>query len=60
MGIIRLGFVAVYLSDPLVSGFTTGAAFHIFSSQVKHFFGLTIPPEASSGVFSLFKVIILY
>ncbi|XP_041349983.1 solute carrier family 26 member 6-like isoform X3 [Gigantopelta aegis] len=42
MGFFRLGFVAVYLSDPLVSGFTTGAACHVFTSQIKHIFGVKI------------------
>ena len=46
----------MYLSDPLVSGFTTGAAFHILSSQVRHFLGLTVPRGTSSGIFGLFKV----
>ncbi|XP_067683915.1 prestin-like isoform X1 [Haliotis asinina] len=40
MGLCRLGFVTVYLSDPLVSGFTTGAACHVFTSQIKHIFGV--------------------
>ncbi|GAB1604820.1 sulfate transporter-like isoform X1, partial [Argonauta hians] len=40
MGILHLGFVTTFLSDPLVSGFTTGAACHVFTSQVKHIFGV--------------------
>lgn len=51
-----MGFLTIYLSDPLVSGFTTGAAFHILSSQVRHFLGLTVPAGTNSGVFSLFKL----
>ncbi|XP_078677055.1 prestin-like isoform X1 [Branchiostoma floridae x Branchiostoma belcheri] len=43
MGILRLGFVTIYLSDPLVSGFTVGAAFHVVGSQVKYLLGLDIP-----------------
>lgn len=43
MYLCRLGIVATLLSDPLVSGFTTGAAVHVFTSQVKDLFGLTIP-----------------
>eukprot|EP00795_Rhopilema_esculentum_P000427 gene427-10098_t len=56
LGIVQLGFVTMYLSDPLVSGFTTGAAFHILSSQVRHFLGLTVPRGTSSGIFGLFKL----
>lgn len=40
MGVFRLGFITVYLSDPLISGFTTGAACHVFTSQIKHIFGV--------------------
>ncbi|XP_064632130.1 prestin-like isoform X3 [Lineus longissimus] len=43
MGICQLGFFTMYLSQPLVSGFTTGAAFHVFTSQITHVFGLSIP-----------------
>ncbi|KAJ8298147.1 hypothetical protein KUTeg_024678 [Tegillarca granosa] len=42
-GACRLGFVTTYMSEPLVSGFTTGAAVHVFTSQVKYIFGLNIP-----------------
>ncbi|ESO96302.1 hypothetical protein LOTGIDRAFT_67754, partial [Lottia gigantea] len=42
MGMVRLGFVTVYLSDPLISGFTTGAACHVFTSQIKHIFGVAV------------------
>ncbi|CAL1546240.1 unnamed protein product [Lymnaea stagnalis] len=43
MGICRVGFVTTYMGDPLVSGFTTGAAMHVFTSQIKNIFGLKIP-----------------
>lgn len=42
LGLLRLGFMTVYLSDPLISGFTTGAACHVFTSQIKHIFGVEI------------------
>ncbi|KAL3853834.1 hypothetical protein ACJMK2_017335 [Sinanodonta woodiana] len=42
MGICRLGFLASFLSDPLISGFTTGAAVHVISSQIKHIFGIPV------------------
>ncbi|KAL8599589.1 hypothetical protein ACOMHN_065198 [Nucella lapillus] len=42
LGLLRLGFLTVYLSDPLISGFTTGAACHVFTSQIKHIFGVEI------------------
>lgn len=51
MGVTRLGFVTVYLSDPLISGFTTGAACHVFTSQIKHVFGIST--KRYSGAFKL-------
>ena len=45
--------MSVYLSDPLVSGFTTGAAMLVFTSQIKHIFGIAVPRY--TGVFSLIK-----
>ena len=54
MGLCKLGFVAVYLSDPLISGFTTGASVLVFTSQVKHILGLEVPRY--SGLFAVVKV----
>ncbi|XP_069142330.1 prestin-like isoform X1 [Argopecten irradians] len=49
MGLANLGFVTTYLSDPLVSGFTTGAACHVFTSQIKHIFGITTGRYSGAG-----------
>ncbi|XP_068573200.1 solute carrier family 26 member 3 isoform X2 [Cebidichthys violaceus] len=43
MGVLQVGFIVVYLSDTLVSGFTTAAAIHILVSQLKFVLGLTVP-----------------
>ncbi|XP_070710345.1 chloride anion exchanger-like [Pempheris klunzingeri] len=43
MGILQVGFVVMYLSDTLVSGFTTAAAVHILVSQLKFVLGLNVP-----------------
>lgn len=56
MGLFKLGFVAVYLSDPIISGFTTGAAILVFTSQVKHILGLEVPRY--SGAFAVVKTYI--
>ncbi|XP_033647482.1 pendrin-like isoform X2 [Asterias rubens] len=53
MGIFRLGFVTIYLSEPLVRGFTTGAAVHVFTSQFRHLFGIRV--QRSTGPFSLVR-----
>ncbi|XP_037616089.1 chloride anion exchanger-like [Sebastes umbrosus] len=42
MGVMQVGFVVMYLSDTLVSGFTTAAAVHILVSQLKFVLGLTV------------------
>ncbi|MBS0615043.1 MAG: sulfate permease [Verrucomicrobia bacterium] len=39
----RLGSLIKFIPYPLVTGFTTGIAVIIFSSQIKDFFGLKIP-----------------
>ncbi|XP_007671512.1 sulfate transporter [Ornithorhynchus anatinus] len=51
MGFFQVGFVSVYLSDALLSGFVTGASFTILTSQAKYLLGLNIP--RSNGVGSL-------
>lgn len=40
LGILRFGFVAIYLTEPLVRGFTTAAAVHVFISQLKYLLGI--------------------
>ncbi|KAG9489996.1 hypothetical protein GDO78_005749 [Eleutherodactylus coqui] len=42
LGILRFGFVAIYLTEPLVRGFTTAAAVHVFTSQLKYLLGIKI------------------
>ncbi|MGE4124020.1 MAG: SulP family inorganic anion transporter [Pusillimonas sp.] len=44
-GVLRLGFLAYFLSHPVISGFITGSAILITISQLKHIFGV----QASSG-----------
>lgn len=54
MGVLQVGFVVMYLSDTLVSGFTTAAAVHILVSQLKFVLALDIP--GISGPLSIIKV----
>ena len=49
LGICRLGALNALLTDPLVSGFTTGAGVHVFTSQIKYVFGLEIPKHIGPG-----------
>ncbi|XP_015775140.1 PREDICTED: pendrin-like isoform X2 [Acropora digitifera] len=43
MGAAQLGFLATFMSDPMISGFTTGSAVLVVISQVKHILGLKVP-----------------
>lgn len=43
LGLLRLGFITQFLSRPLISGFTSGAAIIIASSQIQHIMGYSIP-----------------
>lgn len=48
LGVARLGTAIKFIPMPVVTGFTSGIAIIIVSSQVKDFFGLrmgTVPPE---------------
>uniref|UniRef100_A0A4W6D1K6 Solute carrier family 26 member 5 n=1 Tax=Lates calcarifer TaxID=8187 RepID=A0A4W6D1K6_LATCA len=43
LGLLRFGFVAIYLTEPLVRGFTTAAAVHVVVSQLKYLLGVKTP-----------------
>ncbi|XP_072729688.1 sulfate transporter-like isoform X1 [Ciconia boyciana] len=53
LGLLQLGFVAVYLSEPLLSGFVTGSSLTIITSQMKYLLGLKIPRHEGVGSFIL-------
>ncbi|XP_068181020.1 sulfate transporter [Antennarius striatus] len=53
MGLFNVGFVSVYLSDSLLSGFISGASLTILTSQMKYLLGLKIP--RAQGWFTLLK-----
>lgn len=56
MYVCRLGILSFLLSETLVSGFTTAAAIHVLTSQLKDIFGLTLP--SIKGNFKLIKTYI--
>uniref|UniRef100_A0A4W6E9D1 STAS domain-containing protein n=1 Tax=Lates calcarifer TaxID=8187 RepID=A0A4W6E9D1_LATCA len=60
MGVLQVGFIVVYLSDTLVSGFTTAAAVHILVSQLKFVLGLTVPGISGplSIIYTLEKIFV--
>lgn len=55
MYVLRLGIISSLLSETLVSGFTTGAAIHVFTSQVKDLLGIKLTP-----VIGNYKIILVH
>jgi sulfate transporter 4 len=55
MGLLRLGFVTVFLSHAVISGFTTGASIIIGLSQVKYIVGYNV--ERSDLIYEELKFI---
>ena len=45
MGVLRLGFITIFLSHSVISGFTSAAAIIIGLSQIKYIFGYSIPAD---------------
>uniref|UniRef100_A0A8D0KQB3 Solute carrier family 26 member 3 n=1 Tax=Strix occidentalis caurina TaxID=311401 RepID=A0A8D0KQB3_STROC len=43
LGILQFGFIVIYLSQSLISGFTTAAAIHVLVSQLKFMLQLPVP-----------------
>ncbi|KAM9350322.1 solute carrier family 26 member 6 [Symphorus nematophorus] len=56
LGLVQFGFVVTYLSEPLVRGYTTGAAIHVIVSQLKYTFGIS--PVRHSGPFALIYTVL--
>ncbi|XP_032189428.1 sulfate anion transporter 1 [Mustela erminea] len=50
LGMLRLGFVSAYLSQPLLDGFAMGASVTILTSQLKHLLGVRIPRHQGLGM----------
>ncbi len=46
-GLLRLGFLAYFLSHPVISGFISGSAILIAIGQLKYLLGISLP---SSGI----------
>lgn len=50
MGVLRLGFVSTYLSQPLLDGFAMGASVTILTSQLRHLLGVQVPRHQGPGM----------
>ncbi|KAE9418039.1 hypothetical protein Angca_008214 [Angiostrongylus cantonensis] len=48
-GLLRLQFLMTYFSDPLISGFTTGAAVHVLVAQIDDIMGVRVPKASGAG-----------
>mmetsp|Transcript_2940 Transcript_2940/g.4266 ORF Transcript_2940/g.4266 Transcript_2940/m.4266 type:complete len:720 (-) Transcript_2940:240-2399(-) len=57
MGVFRLGFITIFLSHAVVSGFTSAAAIIIGTSQLKYLFGYSIPSDKTlhKMLYNIFK-----
>ncbi|XP_056425835.1 chloride anion exchanger-like [Hyla sarda] len=55
LGLLRIGFIVIYLSEPLINGFTTAAAIEVVISQLKYVFGLKV--TSLSGPLANFYVL---
>ena len=57
-GILQLGFITIFLSEALISGYTTGAAVQVLTSQLRYFVGLSSSDvDVEPGAFELPKVV---
>ena len=52
LGLLRMGFVADFLSKPVISGFTSAAAIIIGLNQLKHILGISIPQSNKIHIFT--------
>ncbi|CAH8575480.1 unnamed protein product [Schistosoma rodhaini] len=55
LGVLRLGVLVVYISEPLLSGFTCASAVHVFTSQLNGLFGIRL--NRATGPFRIFYII---
>ncbi|XP_071982924.1 solute carrier family 26 member 6-like isoform X2 [Engystomops pustulosus] len=58
LGFVQFGFVVTYLSDPLISGYTTASAVHVLVSQLKYLFGITLSQKTQplSLIYTIVKI----
>ncbi|RCN26086.1 prestin domain protein [Ancylostoma caninum] len=49
MALLRLDFLTALLSDQIITGFTTGAAVHVFTAQLNKILGVALPRRVIAG-----------
>ena len=52
LALLHAGAITKFLSDVIVAGFTTGAAYHIVISQLNSLFGISVKHE-----YNMFKIV---
>lgn len=57
LGLLRMGFLANFLSHPVISGFISGASILIVLSQLPHLLGLARLPTTPAQLFSQWQMI---
>ncbi|VDK63956.1 unnamed protein product [Onchocerca ochengi] len=50
MAVMGLAFFTTYMSDALISGFTTGSAFHVFIAQLNKIIGVKLSRHSGFGM----------
>ncbi|XP_042147842.1 solute carrier family 26 member 6 [Ixodes scapularis] len=55
MGMLHLGILSIFMSEPMVSGFTTGAAVQVVVSQLKSLFDISI--KSYPGIFKCIYIV---
>ncbi|KAJ1110951.1 hypothetical protein NDU88_008297 [Pleurodeles waltl] len=58
LGLVQFGFVANFLSEPLIRGYMTAASIHVTVSQMKYIFGLQLS-QKSQPLSLLYSVVTL-
>ena len=53
LGLLKMGFLVSFLSKPLISGFTSGAAIIIGLSQIKHILGVSLMQSDKIQLFAI-------
>ncbi|XP_029457148.1 solute carrier family 26 member 6-like isoform X2 [Rhinatrema bivittatum] len=59
LGLMQFGFVATYLAEPLVRGYSTAASIHVTVSQLKNMFGLEFNQQ-SQPLSLIYSIIVFF
>lgn len=60
MAVMGLAFFTNYMSDALISGFTTGSAFHVFMAQLNKIIGVKLSRYTGFGMLFFVSHVVIY